>query len=409
MKYPGQVTMRWCRCMKQLLIDSQGKAIRTALLADGKLVEIFIDRKDGGSWVGHIVNGVVKNILPSGFAFIDIGQEKNAFLNLRTGHSIKQGQYIPVQVRKDATGDKGASLSEVLKIKGRRVIIYPDPAREIGVSSKITGYAERKRLHNIAARLLPAGYSCILRTQSANLPEEVLSEEFRQLTAECANIAETAKYSPALKILYRDNFMLNDLLTDDIDEVIINDEAMFNEKNEKNEKNGKHKILENKIVKLWESENKLFDAFNVERQISEALHRNMWLPCGGFITFDYVEACVIIDVNTGKFSGKKDYRNTVLKVNLEAAHCIAGQIALRNLSGMIIIDFIDMPDEQDKNTLLAALGQELKKGRIPADIIGMTKLGLVQLTRRKQREPLHKLLQIPCPHCNGTGRRTPCT
>lgn len=390
--------------MKQLLVDNSSWAVRIALLHDKKLKEIFIDHKDGGSIVGDIINGIVKNIMTSRFAFIDIGQEKNAFMNLadnnHSHNNLKQGDYIPVQVRKDATGSKGANVSSILQLKGRLAIIYPSASREIGISSKISDPNERKRLNKIAAKVLPNGYSCILRTQCSGASDEQLDMECHQLIAEHDKIVNTAKNSIAPRTLHKDkflqSFMFNDLLTDDIDEIILNDEESYAEI--------RGVCLAN--TKLWKDDEKLFDAYDVERQIIEALHRNVWLPCGGFITFDYVEACVVIDVNTGKFPGKKNYRETILKVNMEAAQCIADQITLRNLSGMIIIDFIDMTSEADKNTLLTAFGHKLKKGRISADIIDTTRLGLVQLTRRKQREPLHKLLQDICPHCNGTGRMT---
>jgi len=360
--------------MRRLVIDEQGSAIRTAYLVDEKLKEIFIDYKNGGSIVGHIINGVVKNILPSRFVFIDIGQEKNAFMNLPENFKLKVGQYIPVQVRKDATADKGANLSHTLQFKGRYVIVHPGFG-EIGVSKKIADKAERKRLNLLAADILPKGYSCILRTPAANISKKDLEAEISQLIKICEDTQKAAKHARAFKTLYRDN-ILNDL--PDVDEIITNTD--------------------------WDGEKKIFDAFDIERQIDKALHRNVWLPCGGFVTIDPTEACIVIDVNTGKFEGKKNYRETVLKTNLEAAVVIAQQISLRNLSGMIIVDFIDMQKENDRTQLLNIFTRELRAMRIPADIVGMTPLGLVQLTRRKQREPLYRLLEEDCPHCKGSGR-----
>ena len=376
--------------MKRLLINSQEALLRAACMTDNKLTEIFIDNTN--SMVGNIINGRVRNILPSRFAFIDIGQEKNAFMNISDGLVIKSGQNIPVQVRKDASGDKGANVSEVLQFKGRLAILYPsNENREIGVSQKITDKPERKRLQKLASKLLPAEYSCILRTQSSGVKEEDLQRDFDHLTDLYVRTIQAAKVSTAPKVLHIDDLILNELLTDDLDEIILDDMVLY------------LRVKNNAKVRLWEESTPLFESFNVERQITKALHRQVWLPCGGFITIDPVEACVVIDVNTGKFMGKNNYIETVLKTNLEAAIVIAEQIALRNLSGMIIVDFIDMPDEDNKKKLLTTLGQELAKGRIQADIKGMTPLGLVQLTRRKQREPLHRLLQKPCPNCNGTG------
>jgi len=382
--------------MKRVLIDYHGDAVRTACMSDNKLTEIYIDYKDGGSLVGHIINGVVKNVLPSRFTFIDIGQEKNAFMNLPAGLTLKPGQIIPVQVRKDAAGEKGPNVSPVLQFKGRLAILHPiqNLSREIGISGKIADKAERKRLHQLAAKHIPPGYSCILRTQCVGASEEALQMEFDYLSSLCGEVLKTARYSLASKVLYRDDLILNDLLTDDIEEIILNDEENFSyiKKTPFAEK-----------ARLWHEDTKLFDAFGIEQQIKKALQRNVWLPSGGFVTFDTVEACIVVDVNSGKFSGKKNYHETVMKVNIEAAKCIAEQITLRNLSGMIIIDFIDMSKEEDQNKLLTAFREALKTSRIPTDIVGITALGLVQLTRRKQRKTLGQLLQQPCPHCGGTG------
>ena len=378
--------------MKRLLIDYQPEVIRIAHVDDKKLIELFIDFKDKGSLVGHIINGIVKNILPSRFAFIDIGQEKNAFMNLTADNVLIPGQHIAVQVRKDATGDKGANVSPILQFNGKYAIVYPSIDREIGVSQKIENKVERKRLQKLASKHLPEGYSVIMRTQSKDVQEEILRQEFEYLTSKCSVVLEKAQYSAGPTVLHNDNTIFNDLVTDDLKEIILSDKAAISYANVKPDR-----------VKLWDEELKLFDAFDIERQITKALNRDVWLPCGGFVTFDPAEAFVVVDVNTGKFMGKKNFRETVLKTNLEAAECIAEQITLRNLSGMIIVDFIDMRDEDDKNKLLTEFGQALKKSRIPAEIVGMTSLGLVQLTRRKQREPLYRLLQQPCSNCRGTG------
>ena len=399
--------------MKRLLIDYHGPYVRVALMNDSELVEIFVDIKGGGSIVGNIINGLVKNIMPSKFAFIDIGEEKNAFMNLPAGSKLKCGDSILVQVRKDASGTKGANVSDDLKFKGKYSILHPGSG-EIGVSKKIFDKSKRKHLRRLAANFLPAGYSCIMRTGSADVSDEALSSEFDQLTNRCSRILESAKYSLAPKILHRNNFILNELLTDDIHEIIIKtvseNPTSYVGIEGKSEELGRNEngiigdVITDNRVKIWDKDIELFDAYGINRQIKKALQRDVWLPCGGSVTFDQVEACVVIDVNTGKFLGKRNYRESIQKVNLEAAECIAKQIALRNLSGMIIVDFIDMTTKEDKNELLDFFGRALSSGRIPADIVGMTDLGLVQLTRRKQREPLNKILQRPCPHCGGLGR-----
>ncbi|MCL1998102.1 MAG: ribonuclease E/G [Turicibacter sp.] len=371
--------------MKRLLIDAKSgrNAMRAAYLLDGRLMEIFIDN---GSLVGCVINGVVKDILQNKFAFIDIGDKRSAFMNTPQ-FAIKSGDYIPVQVRSDAVGEKGAKVSDVIKIKGNFAILYrKDSPAEVGVSSKIDDKAKRKQLSLLARKFLPDGYSCVLRTATKNASEEELSKEIDHLSALHKNIMSASATATAPKILYRDNFILNEMLAG-MDEIIINDKDLVEELNVSH-------------VTFWEKPD-LFGEFDVERQIAKARHRNVWLPCGGFVTFDQTEACVVIDVNSGKFTGKKNLDDIALKVNLEAAHCIARQITLRNLSGMIIIDFLDMPHENYRNLLRVFKG-ELQKDRIPAKIESVTKMGLVELTRRKQREPLN--IKQPCPHCSGTGR-----
>jgi len=368
--------------MRRLLIDYDGVAVRRALLRDNVLEEIFIDHKEKGSKVGHIINAIVKKILPSRFAFVDIGQDKDAFMNLPEHPTnptlgLKLGQIMPLQVRKDASGIKGAKVSHILQFKGRYAIVSAGYG-ETGVSLKIVDKAERKRLQRLAVKLTPSGFHTILRTQAEGISEESLTAEIAELLEQYSRVKEETQYALPKYTLYRPDSLLDDL--PNIDEIITS-----------------------KDFSGQDGQGKLFDVFDIEKQILKALQRNVWLPCGGFVTFDPVEACVVVDVNTGKFEGKKSYRETVRRTNLEAAKLIAWQIGVRNLSGMIIIDFIDMTGTEDQKQLLAVFSAELKKLRIPADIVGMTSLGLVQLTRRKQREPLHRLLQKTCTECNGSG------
>ena len=382
--------------MKRLIIDYEGETIRAACMTDNKLSELLIDhKKAGASQVGNIYNAIVKNILPSRFAFVDIGHEKNAFMNLPPESNLKPSQIIAVQVRKDASQQKGPNVSDILQLKGRLAIVYASTVRELGISSKITDNTRRKQLQKLAQAHLPESYSCILRTQSATASDEAIKAELINLQKQCEEIQSSAQYSPAPKLLHSDMHIWSELLTDELEEIILNDERAMGH------------LLQSPFASrshLWKEKQNLFEAYGITEQIKKALHRKVWLPCGGFITIDPVEACVLIDVNSGKYQGKHNYHETISRVNLEASICIAEQINLRNLSGMIIVDFIDTPSDQDKTQLLSTFKQALSQSRIPTKIIGMTTLGLVQLTRRKQREPLHQLLQQTCPHCKGSGR-----
>lgn len=388
--------------MKRMLIDAKGEAVRTAILTDGTLRELFIDRKTDGSLVGRIILGTVRNILPSLFAFIDIGREKNAFMNISPSHALKVGQPVLVQVYKDASGSKGANVGERLNLNGRLAILFEGTHGEIGVSHKITAKDERDRLRSIAKKALPPGYGLILRTNSEGKMEEEIRAEIGHLEELHRTIKERARHAKPPAILHRENPLLNDLLSDDTGEIWVNDPEEYAAVRQFIETSAP--VLIDRVHLHDESAGSLFSLHGVERQITRALERNVWLPCGGFVTFEQTEACVIVDVNTGKFAGRKNYRETVLQTNLEAAACVADQIALRNLSGMIIVDFIDMYVEEDKRTLVHSFSEMIKKDRIKTAIVGMTELGLVQLTRRKTRESLSCLLECACPHCGGTGR-----
>jgi ribonuclease G len=323
-------------------------------------------------------------------------------MNLPAHSTIKAGDYIPVQVQKDATGDKGANVSERLMFNGRLTIVYPSRRKEIGVSQKITDKAERKRLHAVAQAHLPAGFGVILRTLCAGKGGDEIKAEMDNLTALCTSTLARARYLNAPSLLYHAGALYDDILSDDIDAIYVGTPDIFNEV--RDEVARRVPALAERVKPHDTANGTLFGVYGVEVQIARALNRNVWLPCGGFITVDECEACVVIDVNTGKYTGRKDYREAVLRVNVEAAECIAAQITLRNLSGMMIVDFIDMPAEEDKHRLIAEFKRHLSVDRIPAKIIGMTELGLVQLTRRKKREPLSRLLEKDCPNCRGTGR-----
>jgi ribonuclease G len=349
--------------------------------------------------------GIVKNILPGQFVFIDIGAEKNAFMNIAHGHSFSLGSPILVQVRKDSFGSKGPCVTEQLVVSGRLAIIYKSPGVDCGVSRKITEKRERARLRKIALETLPAGYGVIMRTNSARRDEAEITEELAKLVTLHTRITDRARYAKPPITLHEQNPLLNDLLSDDIAELWVNDAARYEEVRRAVQAAAPELAERVLFYRATETDQRsLFDAYGVESQILRALQKRVWLPCGGFVTFEQTEACVVVDVNTGKFSDGKNARSTVLRTNMEAAACVAAQLPLRNLSGMIIVDFIDMRMEEDKVKLSAFFAEELTKDRIPTYIVGMTELGLMQLTRKKMRPPLASLLELECPRCLGSGR-----
>ncbi|MCL2501447.1 MAG: ribonuclease E/G [Defluviitaleaceae bacterium] len=391
--------------MKRLFIDRQPDCVRIAYTVDGKLREIYIDPIGSESLVGHVYVGCIQNILPGQFAFVDIGTAKNAFINLPRNHTVKKGQPILMQVYKDAYRTKGPYGGQALKLKGRNVIIRESPRGEIGVSHKIGSASERSRLRSAVRSVLEKGFGAIVRTHADGQPEENLAEETTRLIALHRTIEERAKYAlpptriHPKKIAELPEELLVEMLTDDLDEIWVH-EADY----EHIKAICPQSACNLKDILFIHNNSDLFDIHNISRQMERALEKTVWLPCGGYITFEQTEACVVVDVNTGAFTGGLDFRAAVLQTNVEAAAAIAEQLTLRNLSGIIIVDFIDMKDIADKTVLMRVLAAELKEDRIKTEIIGMTELGLVQLTRRKTRPSLSRMLETDCAYCEGSGR-----
>jgi ribonuclease G len=394
--------------MKRLFIDRQPSRVRVAYTVDGKLKEIYIDPVGSESLVGQIYVGRVQNILPGQFAFVDIGTERNAFINLPRNHTLKKSQPVLMQVYKDAYDTKGPYGGQQLKIKGRFVIIFESPRGEIGVSHKITGPTERSRLRETVYGVLEKGFGAIVRTNADGCTENEITAETGQLIALHHDIIERAKYAQPPVLIFPESSeallgsLLTDLLSDDLDEIWIS--------------GGDFESIKATCTQIAPKlKNNIFNNINIcelndiDRQTERALEKIVQLPCGGYLTIEQTEACVVVDVNTGAFSGVQDYRAAILKTNTEAAVAIAEQLTLRNLSGIIIVDFIDMKDRDDKTALLNILSEKIKNDRIKTEIVGMTELGLVQLTRRKTRPTLAKMLETDCPVCKGTGRVTRAT
>jgi len=379
--------------------------VRTALTENNRLKEIYIDNDTNTSRVGEVVVGRIRTIMPGQFAFIDIGAGKNAFANFKPDHVFKTGQPVLVQVQKDATSSKGAYVSTDIDLKGRLVVLHKSPPGEVGVSHKITDEKESRRLKKLVRGLLPPGYGAIVRTNAENCDKETIADEINKLHQEYETIISRGQYAlPPAKLYPEDVIPFPaDIISGSLDEIHISgtEEAFATIKRHICEM---APSLDERVVHY---DGKLFEDFGVKKQISRALEKVVDLPSGGFITIEQTEACVVVDVNTGNSAGVASYRETVLNANLEAAKTVIDQIILRNLSGTIIIDFIDMPGQHDKSTLMEALAVEARRDRLNPEIIGMSKLGIVQIARAKRRLSLSQLLEINCPHCGGKGMVRP--
>lgn len=403
--------------MRQKIIVNVGlEETRMAVLEDGILSEIVVERVETGHIVGNIYKGRIKNVLPGmQAAFIDIGREKNAFLYVgdifpripsRMGpldDVLTTGQEIMVQIAKDALGVKGPRATTHLTLPGRYVVLMPT-VDYIGISRRIESNAERERLRELAEKVRPPGMGVIVRTVAEGRSEEDLAKDLHYLYTLWSSIIARSKRVKAPTALYRDVDLVirvvRDYLSSDLAELVIDNRDAYQRVVELLTHHSPELVAR---VSYYEG-NDLFDRYQLEEQYSRLQARQVWLACGGYLIFDRTEALTVIDVNTGKFVGRTNLEDTVFRTNLEAAGEIARQVRLRDIGGIIIIDFIDMTSEEHKAAVLAALAEGLKNDRTKSNVVGITGLGLVEMTRKKSRQNLDAMLYSPCPCCAGSGR-----
>lgn len=419
-----------------ILINVTFDEVRVGLLENGQLVEFYVERKKEASIVGNIYKGKIVKILPGmQSAFVDIGLEKAAFLyvadirsdledysyifdeegsridtlsgksryDLHIENLVQEGQEILVQVAKDPIGTKGARVTSYITIPGRYLVIMPN-LEHIGISRRITGEQERERLKAIVNRIKPANFGLIVRTASEGATEHELRTDLDFLMLIWENIQKRKEKVSAPSLLYSDLDLVfrsvRDFMGQTIHRVIVDS------------KDEHEKVFDFVMtyfprladrIQLYDDDEPLFDAFGVELDITRALGRRVWLRSGGYIVIDQTEAMTVIDVNTGKFVGKEDLEDTILKTNLEAVKEIAYQIRLRNLGGIIIIDFIDMERIENREKVFNAFADAMKKDRAKNTIFNISELGLIQMTRKRVRESLGRTLCELCPYCEGKG------
>lgn len=410
--------------MNQIVIDVGLFENRVALIENDELVELYIEKDDNKRTVGNIYKGRVVNVLPGmQAAFVDIGLEKNAFLYVKDAipkemltnkkinlkdisikDVVKSGQDIIVQVIKEPYGSKGARVTTHITLPGRHVVLMPY-TNYIGISRRINDEAERDRLRQIVENIKPNNMGVILRTASKGLEEEDLKCDIKFLLKLLNKIDNERNLGFAPRIMYRDLDLIHrtvrDIFTNNIHKLIINDREKYKSIIELVEMISPH--LKSR-VEYFNASHDVFGYFGIEQAINKTLERKVWLKSGGYVVIDETEALTSIDVNTGKYVGTTNLEDTVLRTNIEAAKEIAKQLRLRNIGGIIIIDFIDMKNEEHEKDVLKVLDNELKKDRTKTTILGMTQLGLVEMTRKKTRSKISTKLLKGCPYCNGTGK-----
>jgi ribonuclease G len=392
--------------MNTIYIDGLSSRVRTALKENGELTEIIYESESDFN-VGNIYVGRVAKVLKGQFIFIDIGDEKNAFLqpdekkepaiyDEKGKIKLKEGDSVLVQLVKSAVDEKGAVVTTRLNFTGKYCVAIANDSG-IGVSKKISDEEKRAELKALAGELVPNGYGFIMRTDCESVSCEVVREDLAKLIKKASEVISRSAYIKPPYLIYEElsetSRIVRDLAMGKDTEVITNSKAVAEKLTSE---------LGNISVKLYTETVPMFSNYSIESGIEKALHRKIWLKSGGYIVIDYTEAMNVIDVNSGKHTGK-NLKDFALKVNLEAAEEIARQIRLRNLTGMIIVDFIDMHNKEDIQKVSQRLKECIARDRVTTALVGMTELGLMQLTRKKTRLPLHKLIMRDCPVCGGTG------
>ena len=404
---------------KEILINVTPQEIRVAILENGMLNDLYIERSRNRGLVGNVYKGKVVRVLPGmEAAFVEIGLEKAAFLHVsdvahknknhnetvHVGQVLREGQEILVQVLKDQLGTKGARLTTNITIPSRYLVFMPN-ADNIGVSSRIENEEDRERLKNDLLeqehRIKDAGY--ILRTAAEVADKDAIASDIKYLNRLWDNINNTSEIK-AGSVVHKDLPLflrvLRDMVDEDLDVIRVDSRETSNIMLEFAEKYVPE-VAE--FIEHYPGERPVFDLHGVEDEIQKGLERKVQLKSGGYLIIDQTEAMTTIDVNTGAFVGSRNLEETIFKTNLEAAQGIARQLRLRNLGGIVILDFIDMLEEEHKRQVMRALEKALEKDHARTNISEVSSLGLVEMTRKRTRESLEHVLCGVCPTCEGRG------
>jgi ribonuclease G len=409
---------------QEILINATPSETRIALVEGGMLQEVWLERDGRFGHIGSIYKGTVTRVLPGlEAAFVEIGLERTAFLHasdmtrndpsLETGETrtpliaelLRSGQQVIVQVIKDPMGSKGARLTTNISIPSRFLVLLPD-SDIVGVSVRIEDQAERERLKNMVETLRPAdrdlGY--IVRTNAEGVDPFALSADMSYLAKVWQTVKARATDAHSGECIYEELSLplraLRDMMHAEVERVRI-DSSVVLEQAQK---------FASAFIPVWldrieayQGERPIFDLFGIEDEIETALRREVPLKSGGYLVFDQTEAMTTIDVNTGGFVGARNQEDTIYKTNLEASQAIARQLRLRNLGGIIIIDFIDMADEEHKRQVMRSFSRALERDNAKMSISELSSLGLVEMTRKRTTESLEHRLCVTCPTCSGRG------
>ncbi|WP_035425564.1 Rne/Rng family ribonuclease [Halalkalibacterium ligniniphilum] len=408
--------------LKSIYFNVATRERRAAIVEQGKVSELMIERAVENRIVGNVYRGRVVNVLPGmQAAFVDIGRDKNGFLyrdDLLSFHLlkeederkkqrniselVKEGEELLVQVTKEEFGSKGPRLTGVVSFPGRYVVYMPEGGY-VGVSRRFSSDEEREKWRAFGERLLDEEEGMIVRTACEGQESSAIVQDLQFLRKFWQEILKQGKHQKAPALLHQSSGLIErivrDFSLDDVNEVIIDryEDYLFLK-----ELLDPYPSMKERLHFYRKREN-IFSAYGIEKELEKALKRQVWLKNGAYLMIDQTEALTVIDVNTGKFTGRTDLQDTIVRTNMEAAKEIAKQLRLRDISGMIIIDFIDMKGEEDQERVLAVFKDALKNDRTKTNVHGLTKLGLVEMTRKKIRQNLQASLSKECPTCHGKG------
>ncbi len=442
---------------KEIIINATGSEIRIAIAEDDRLAELYVEHPEKERMVGDIYLGKVARVMPGiKAAFIDIGMKQDAFLHFSDITSnindysallddedvdvdteedfeddddeievktkpitkgkpsdkitmpqalpqIIKGQEIIVQVTKEPLGKKGVRVTSEVSLAGRYLVLLPFDGK-IGVSKRINNFREKRRLRRIVKTILPDGFGAIIRTVASDKDEYMLKQDIEDLLEKWREIEKTIKSEEPPSLVYKDlsttSSVIRDLFSEDIAKVIVDSKKL-------------HKEIRLYVkwmapnlvdkIEYYKEKEPVFDAYGIEKEIADALSRKVWLKSGGYIIVEQTEAMVVVDVNSGRYAAKKEQEQNSLKTNLEAAREMCRQLRLRDIGGIIVVDFIDMDDEKNRKKVYDELKKEFKKDRAKVTVLPLTEFGLAQITRQRIRQSILHRFSEPCPVCGGGG------
>lgn len=426
---------------KEIIINSSSTETRIGILEDDQLVELFVERPENERMVGDIYKGRVENVVDAvQAAFVQLGLDLNGFLpfsevgenvhefsalservedeesskrprrrrqrphSQSRNTSLKKSQEILVQITKEPIGTKGARVTTAISLPGRFLVLVPHN-NTIGISRKISDHNERRRLRMLAKSLRPDGFGLIIRTVAVGKDAQTIKADMDSQLKNWARIEERAKVEKAPCLIHKDmgitSSVIRDLFSPDINSLVVDSRRLYGEI-----KKYLKEVAPGLLPKLtlYRERPPIFDAYKIEDEITKSFTRKIWMKSGGHLIFDQTEALVVVDVNSGRSVSQRDHEKNALQIDLEASREIARQLRLRDIGGIIVIDFIDLEKDQNRKRLVSEFRRELHKDRAAFDLLPMNDFGLVSLTRERVRPSLLYRYSEPCPRCGGVGR-----